>query len=276
MTKKILGLVGSYRKVGNSEIVAKEVAARMGSGYELELVRMPNISIQPCKGCYACLLPGKDCNLKDDVNWLKDKILNSDACIVAAPDYVLGPVGIMKMLADRALQFYDSLEPLGKIPTAAALTLGREDFRGYADAALLAMVRSIGLDCRGIELFHGTHPGEIAADSTFNKKIENLVRALTLTEESPSWGRDRCSNCGSDLFRAREGKIFCSLCESEAVFSNGTFSITSATNKLEAEGQHEHLLWLTDKKLEYSGKREELKKIQDRYRSGDWTTPDDK
>lgn len=271
MAKKILGLVASYRKTGNSEIAVKEVAAK--TGYDLELIRMPKLSILPCKGCYACLLPGKKCAIADDVEWLKEKILASDACIIGAPNYVLGPVGIMKMLADRALQFYDSLEALAKIPAVMALTLGREDFRGYADAALLSQAGSIGLNTRGIELFHGTHPAEVVMNDDFDRKTTLLADTLLSTGDSKTWGEDRCSTCGSDLFRVRSSQIYCALCESRADFSKGTFTITDKSNKLEAEGQHEHLIWLTEKKLEFAEKRETLKKIQERYQGGTWITP---
>ena len=125
---KILALIGSYRKVGNSEIVAKATAERMGDDWELSLVRLPKLRIEPCKGCYACLIPDKNCAIRDDTQWLLDRILEADAVIVAAPNYVLGPVGIMKMLADRSIQAFEHIEGFQKKRTAVALTLGREEY----------------------------------------------------------------------------------------------------------------------------------------------------
>ena len=102
--KKLLGIVGSYRNLGNCEIVVKSVAEKLGNDWELAMVSLPRLRIEPCKGCYVCLLPDKKCNIKDDVQWLLEQMADADAIIFTAPNYVLGPVGIVKMLADRALQ----------------------------------------------------------------------------------------------------------------------------------------------------------------------------
>jgi len=72
--KKLLGIIASARKIGNAEIVTKAVAEKLGSGWELSLVRLPDISLMPCKGCYACILPGGRCRINDDTEWLLSHI----------------------------------------------------------------------------------------------------------------------------------------------------------------------------------------------------------
>ncbi|MGA2781203.1 MAG: hypothetical protein ABSF13_04705 [Smithella sp.] len=42
--KKLLGIIASARKIGNAEIVTKAVAEKLGIGWELSLVRLPDIS----------------------------------------------------------------------------------------------------------------------------------------------------------------------------------------------------------------------------------------
>jgi multimeric flavodoxin WrbA len=68
---RLLGIVASHRRGGNSEIVFKDVAGQMKE-WRLSLIRLPQLSILPCKGCCACLRPGVQCNLDDD-NELKIK-----------------------------------------------------------------------------------------------------------------------------------------------------------------------------------------------------------
>ena len=148
LKKRLLGLIGSYRKTGNSEIVAKAVARQMGDDWQLSLIRLPKLSVAPCRGCYACLIPGKDCMIEDDLAWLLEQIKQADAVIMAAPNYALGPVGIVKMISDRVLQAAHYFQAFQHIPTAVVLTLGLEKYNGIAQTALCVQTASLGLNAR--------------------------------------------------------------------------------------------------------------------------------
>ncbi len=271
--KKILGLVASHRKLGNGEIVAKAVARELGEGWELSLIRLPELRIEPCKGCYACLLPGKECNLQDDVEWLFKRIDEADAVIFTAPNYVLGPVGMVKMLADRALQATAYAESFKRKRTVTALTMGREEFRGYADTVLVSQVSAIGLKVGGVEIFYGTHPGEIGLKEEFKAKIEYLARCLTspvpLAEDRP----DRCPRCRSDLFRLGPEGLECALCKALVNLENGRFRFTRFHPQFSEEGLKEHLEWLLQKKMEFSMIKDRLKEVREEYREGTWLSP---
>lgn len=103
---KVLGL-SFGRAMKNSELVLK--AALMGAeeaGAEVSMIRMMNLDIQHCTGCGHCSRSreqGGDtvCCLKDDYEFVNQALLDADAWIVAAPVYVLGPIGQLKNLADR-------------------------------------------------------------------------------------------------------------------------------------------------------------------------------
>jgi len=274
-TKKrtLLGIVGSYRKLGNCEIVAKSVAEKLGDVWQLVLVSLPRLRIEPCKGCYVCLLPEKECNIKDDVQWLLDRIVEADAIIIAAPDYVLGPVGIVKMLADRALQTNHIMDELSKKKTAVALTLGREDYRGYADTALAAQIRVLGLKVVSLAHFYGIFPGEVVLNDEYQEKIATLaesLRADTYEQKVPPY---RCPICFSDLFRIRDEYLECAICRSRAKYENNTLQFVEFGTQFTDEGQREHIEWLTMKKGEYIKIKDDLRAVQDKYRGGDWITP---
>jgi multimeric flavodoxin WrbA len=272
-TKKLLGIVGSYRKSGNSEIVAKAVGAKMGDGWELALISLPRLKIDPCKGCYVCLLPGRACTIKDDVAWLLECVMEADALIFTAPNYVLGPVAMVKMLADRALQATDIMAALGKTKTAVALTLGREDYRGYADTALAAQVRILGLNVASLEHFYGTHPGEVALAEDFEDKIAKLAESLTSDAYRHDVSPSRCPQCFSDLFRLRDEYLECAVCRSKALLQSTELHFTEFGTQFTDEGRQEHAKWLVMKKLEYSKIRDELKKVQNKYHGGRWLSP---
>jgi multimeric flavodoxin WrbA len=270
--KKLLGLIASYRRTGNTEIVVKATAEKM-DGWELSLIRLPALRIHPCKGCYACLMPGVQCSLDDDMQWLIERMIEADACIIAAPNYVLGPVGIMKMAADRALQTSPYHERLGSIKTAVAITLGREDYRGYSDTALVSQVMALGLKVASVELFHGTFPGEAVLEEGFSDRIERL--AASLTSDGPVLSRpaDRCPRCLSDLFRLRDGEIECALCKARAHREGDGLSFYYFHPEFGEEGQRLHLEWLVGKKEAYASMKSSLSEIQKRYRGGKWLTP---
>src|SRR4030067_972162 len=99
---KVLGLVGSVRKLGNTEILTKE--ALMGAaeqGAEVSILRLTDYDVKPCRGCAACLLQERDCVIEDDANALFAEMAASDGIILGVPCYILEATAIVKQLIDR-------------------------------------------------------------------------------------------------------------------------------------------------------------------------------
>ncbi len=272
-TKKVLGIVASCRKLGNTEIAVKSIAEKMGSDWELSLIRLPKLSILPCKGCYACLLPGKHCQLGDDVDWLLKSIDQADAIIFGAPNYTLAPVGIVKMLADRSIQAFGFYEQFRKKKTAVILTLGREEYRGYADTALAAQVATLGLDIVSLEYFYGTHPGEVGLAEDFEKRVHLIAAALVSPDFERLTPPGRCPVCLSDLFRVHPEGLECAICKALAKQQGESLDFFFFHPEFTEEGRFEHMNWLLMKKEEYPRIKDRLKRIQDRYQQGNWLLP---
>ncbi len=68
--KKVLGLVVSERKLGNSELILKEIMAGVPDPCVRELIRLTELEIKPCRGCYRCLGNEAGCNIKDDFDFV--------------------------------------------------------------------------------------------------------------------------------------------------------------------------------------------------------------
>ena len=98
---KVLGL-SCGRKMGNCEIILKEALMAVEElGAQVEIVRMLDLNIKPCKFCQPCLadLNGPDaCILNDDVPFIKEKLVECDGLIVSAPVYTMTPSGKLHRL----------------------------------------------------------------------------------------------------------------------------------------------------------------------------------
>jgi len=113
---KVLGLVGSVRKLGNSEILTKE--ALMGAeeeGAAVEILRLTAYHIKPCQGCAACLFQGGNCVIDDDATFVFDKMADSDGIILGVPCYILEATAVVKQLIDRGFAPMQQNKVRGKV-----------------------------------------------------------------------------------------------------------------------------------------------------------------
>jgi multimeric flavodoxin WrbA len=103
--KKILAVVGSPRKGGNTDILVQKVAEGAASkGAKVETLRLGGLNIRECDGCLVCW-QGKSCNKRDDMLNIYPKIIESDAIIFGTPVYWYGPTALMKAFIDRFVYF---------------------------------------------------------------------------------------------------------------------------------------------------------------------------
>ena len=84
---KAIGIVGSPRKSGNTEIITRHtLKAIEEEGIETELITLAGLKILPCIACDACA--NKEiCPLDDDVVPISQKMKKADAIILASPVY---------------------------------------------------------------------------------------------------------------------------------------------------------------------------------------------
>lgn len=103
--KKILGVIGSPRKKGNTDIlVSKILEGAKSKGSKIETIYLADLDIQECDGCHVCW-KGKSCCKHDDMNPIYSKIIESDVIIFGTPVYWYGPTALMKAFIDRFVYF---------------------------------------------------------------------------------------------------------------------------------------------------------------------------
>jgi multimeric flavodoxin WrbA len=100
---KILVVVGSPRKKGNSAALARQVVAGAESeGALVDLVFLSQLSIAPCVACDGCRKEhSTGCVVKDDMQALYPKILDADALVIASPVYWFSVSAQTKTFIDR-------------------------------------------------------------------------------------------------------------------------------------------------------------------------------
>jgi len=119
---KILVLVGSYRKNGNTDQITgliktalQNEAGQHNETMEIETVYLGHQEIKSCRGCRVCFDRGEDkCPLKDDLLEIKTKMKQVDGILVSSPVYVNDVSGIVKNWIDRLAHVCHRPEFAGK------------------------------------------------------------------------------------------------------------------------------------------------------------------
>lgn len=102
---KILAVVGSPRKGGNTEILVSKMAeGAEAAGAQVEVIRLGELQIRECDGCHACWR-GRPCSKKDDMQGIYPKIAASETIVFGTPVYWFGPTALMKAFIDRFVYF---------------------------------------------------------------------------------------------------------------------------------------------------------------------------
>jgi len=98
---KVLGLMGSPRVKGNTDILLDEALRGAESrGADIEKLVVDKLKISPCREYYGCLKNG-DCVIRDDMDDIYPKLLEADVVIVASPMFFYSLTAQIKVLIDR-------------------------------------------------------------------------------------------------------------------------------------------------------------------------------
>ncbi|HSO61845.1 MAG TPA: flavodoxin family protein [Desulfobacterales bacterium] len=99
---KVLGVSGSPRKDKSTDRLVHEVLDAVG--VETEFVSLAGKRIGPCIACLGCV---KDnvCKVKDDMEQLRDKIVEADAYVIGAANYFSMLNGLSHCFLERFYQF---------------------------------------------------------------------------------------------------------------------------------------------------------------------------
>ncbi len=157
---KILVIIGSPRGMqGNTGRLLEEVLAGVEtSGAETEILSLKTLDVQPCVACDVCHKTGI-CNINDDYESIKDKLLACDGFILASPNYIFSVSAQMKALFDRCNGLIHCMALEGKYAAMVETSGGGEDVEvltymsRFAKTLGATSVGGIGSAIAGIRTF---------------------------------------------------------------------------------------------------------------------------
>lgn len=99
---KVVGVVGSPKKAGNTAFLIKEVLSALEDpGIETEVIYLSDYRIEECDGCDLCIRERR-CPKEDDMPRVEEALVTADCIVLGAPSYFGQVPSVMKRFIDRS------------------------------------------------------------------------------------------------------------------------------------------------------------------------------
>ena len=189
---KAIGIVGSPRENGNTEILTKHtLKAIEEEGLDTELIRLADLDIRPCNACMVCRNNGERCPIDDDLFPIYTKMREAEAIILASPVYFGSVTAQMKALMDRAGYMSHYMGNPGRAfagKVGGPLVVARRAGQNFTFAQIMYWFHVLGFFMPGSTYWNiafGREKGEVKEDEeglttawNFGKNIAFLVKKL--------------------------------------------------------------------------------------------------
>jgi len=186
---KVIGIVGSPRKNGNTEfLTAHTMRAIAEEGLDTELIRLAGLKIGPCTACMACKKQ-ETCSIKDDLFPIYLRMKEADGIILASPVYYGSATALIKALMERVgyIAHWNGEALRGKV--GGPLVVARRSGRTFTVAQLTLWFQILGFFIPGSTYWNvaiGREKGEVKQDKegletawNFGKNMAFLIKKLT-------------------------------------------------------------------------------------------------
>lgn len=280
---RVLGLVASPRRQGNSEILVKEMMRILPGDWDKKMIQLNDLHIERCKACYACLPKGKQCIINDDLGFFLGELKAADKVIIASPVYFLGQHTVLKQINDRLISIQnDSVEYFSGKQCVIVIPHTVADWEGYAREATMHFARFLGLRITGITVINAELPGDVlrpeAGLSTVHRLALSLIDDTVVDLSDPS--KVYCPECGSSLLQIFQRQHWrCVMCAAQGQWKTETDRLILNTDKREIQrftlaGMEEHGQVLDQVKEYYIQRRNDIQAIQKSYKDVNmWLIP---
>jgi multimeric flavodoxin WrbA len=184
-TKRVVVILGSPRKKGNSAILAEQITkGATSAGANVESIFLHGHKIAPCQSCYTCQKSdSKGCAINDDMQTIYPKLIEADAWVIASPVYWFTMSAQTKLFMDRcfALGAYGN-DPFASKRIAIAMSYGDVDpFASGCVNALRTFQDSFNFTrSKIVGMVYGSamEAGDIAHNTALMQQAEKLGKRL--------------------------------------------------------------------------------------------------
>jgi len=174
---KILAIMGSPRKGGNTDILVDRVLeSAAAAGAEVEKIYPGDMNIGPCIDCRGCKRGEYVCVVRDDMQEVYPKIDAADALIFGTPLYWWGPTAQIKPLIDR-------LRPYAAKPDTAPLAGKRAAVVCPSGAETGESGHLVGMFTSAFEYLKMEYVASVLAQAYDKGEVSQDTSALALAEE---------------------------------------------------------------------------------------------
>lgn len=124
MKKNVLVLTGSFRKNGNSDIMADSfIKGATNAGHKVMKVETAYKQFTVCKACKKCFVQGDACPFDKDFSELANLVIDADVLVISTPLYWFSFPAQLKAALDKFYSFMVAEKPI-KIKESVLLTCG--------------------------------------------------------------------------------------------------------------------------------------------------------
>jgi multimeric flavodoxin WrbA len=156
---RVVGITGSPRKNGNTEILMKEVlGVARDAGCETEMFSMSEKQVAPCDACGTCFETGS-CVVQDDMQELYEMLERADAVIFGSPVYFGSVSAQTKAVMDRMFALLRQRALKDKV--AGALVVTRRVGAIQARSLIYGFCIAQGMIVAGGAIGYGREPGDV-------------------------------------------------------------------------------------------------------------------
>ncbi|MFC1905606.1 flavodoxin family protein [Chloroflexota bacterium] len=185
---KVIGIVGSPRKNGNTEILTSHTLKAIAEeGLDTELIRLAGLDIKPCNACMVCAKEER-CSIEDDLFPIYLKMKEADGIILASPVYYGSATSLIKACMERAgyISRHNGEPFSGKV--GGPLVVARRAGHNFTFAELTLWYQILGLIVPGSTYWNiatAREKGEITGDEegmqtawNFGKNVARVIKKL--------------------------------------------------------------------------------------------------
>lgn len=179
MARLVLGISGSPRKSGNTDVAVQEALRQLEAkgDYQGKFIRLWDFEIKRCLGCRECMRLNHCAIQDDDLEKVLKMTSEADILVVGSPVYWNSPPGVMKDFMDRSHGYY----AVGGIFSAKrAALIGVATGGGFEpqESAIGGWLSHYGAEVVSMIRIYAREKGDLAQKPQELAKITELVEAL--------------------------------------------------------------------------------------------------